>query len=334
MNARHFHRVPRTALYVLCGSLVALMGLPKLYSQELPRRRSPWLPRSLTIESSGAGKWAFGREIGIDEVRLGSVLGFGRNLSLVAVAKSRVGTDAKWNDWDKRENGLTELFFQYYRRLSILPYGLQFRAKAGKVEWYPIFTDPELIIENMDLYLHPKSIYGVNLTTDVPLTSKDYLNAHVDFSSGDLSSAKPIPTFNNAFLRFTPGLFIKDLGLSTQIGRTEGTMHIVSEAFVHYSPTFFGNLEVDFGLGKLPGHDSTPYGARIAVERSFKYVALGGYYEWRLGQPKGERFMAFSWRIISPPQLARFMSTFHVMYSVGTNTLWAAIPFVEASIGW
>ncbi|MCX6841243.1 MAG: hypothetical protein NTX53_03015 [candidate division WOR-3 bacterium] len=334
MNARSFHHVPRTALYLVCGSLVVLLGLPKLYSQELPRRRSSWIPRSLTIESSGAGKWAFGREIGIGEMRLRSVLGFGWNLNLVAVATSRVGTDAKWNDWDKRENGLTELFFRYSKKFPILPYGLQVRAKAGKVEWYPIFTDPELIIENFDLYLHPKSIYGVNLTTDVPLTSRGYLNAHVDFSSGDLSSAKPIPTFKNAFLRFTPGLFIKDLGLSAQVGRTEGTRHIVSEAFVHYSPTILGDLKLDFRVGKLPGKDQTPYGARISLERPFKYIALGGYYERRLNQPAGRQIMGFSWRIISPPWLARFMSTFMVSYDTNTNTLWANIPLIAASIGW
>jgi len=172
MNARPFRHVPRTALHVLCGSLVALMGLPKLYSQELPKHRWSWLPSSFTTEASADAKWAFGREVGIDEIRLWSSVSFPNNLNLDAVVKSRVGTDAGLNDWGKRDNRLAELFFQYYRRFSILPYGLQFRAKAGKVEWYPIFTDLEQIIENMDLYLHPKSMYGANLTLDAPLVPK------------------------------------------------------------------------------------------------------------------------------------------------------------------
>lgn len=107
----------------------------------------------------------------------------------------------------------------------------------------------------------------------------------------------------------------------------------MSEAFVHYSPTLFGDLRIDLRAGKLPGMDQTPYGARISLEKPFKYVALGGYYERRLNQPAGRQIMGFSWRVISPPILAKLMGTFLLAYDLRTNALRATIPFIKMNIG-
>ena len=310
--------------------LIATMGFSKLYSQELPKDRYFWTPKSLIIDLTGDGKWTSGEGFGIDEMRLRSTLNFTENSRLVAIAESRVGTDAKWNDWDKRDNKLTQVYFQYNKRLLILPYGLFLNAKAGRVEWYPLFADPRLIIENIDLFLKPKSIYGIHLTLDLPLSPRGDLNAHIGVDSGDLSADRPKPTFNDAFIRFTPKL-LKDVGFCAQIGRTQGTKFLVSDAFFHYSPTFFGNLKIDLRVGKLAGKDETPYGARITAYKPFKYIGLGGYYERRLDQPENEQIVGFFGRIISPPKLAEFMDLFMISFDTNTNTLRANIQFIKTS---
>ncbi len=316
----------------LVAALAALAGLGRLYSQELPKRGPFWAPTSFSADLSGELMWSFGERVGMNEIRLWSSLSFPGHLSVCAVAKSRRDADPTSSFWGKRETRLAEAYLRYYAKLPVPPYGLRAIVKAGKVERYPRFSDLELIMENWDKYLNPDRFYGADVCLDIPLVRSGWLNAHADFSSGDLASSKPVPVLYNAFLRLTPDLFVKNFGLTAQVGRSEETKHWVSEAVVRYSPTVFRDLNVDLRAGRLPGRDSTPFGARISVWKPFKYIALGAYYERRLNQTAGTHLMGFSWRIIGPPWLARFMSTFLICYDTNTNTLWAHIPFVEVDI--
>jgi hypothetical protein len=316
----------------LVAALVTLAGFARLYSQELPKRGPFWVPTSFKVDASGDVMWDFGRRAGMNEIRLGSALYFPGNLSVCAVAKSRRDADSTSSFWGKRDIRLAEAYLRYSAKLPVPPYGLRAIVKAGKLERYPRFRDIELIMENWDEYLNPVRFYGADVGLDMPLVRSGWLNAHADGISGDLASSKPEPHLYNAFLRFTPNLFVKDFGVTAQVGRSEETDDWVSEAVVRYSPTVFRDLKVDLRAGRLPGRDSTPFGARISVEKPFKYIALGAYYERRLNQPAGTQFMGFSWRIIGPPWLARFLNTLLICYDTNSNTLWAHIPFVEVEI--
>lgn len=326
---------------LLVAALIILAGLARLHAQELPKRRPFWAPTSFSADLSGELMWSFGERVGMNEIRLWSSLSFPGHLSVCAVAKSRRDADATSSFWGKRDIRLAEAYLRYYAKLPIPPYGLRAIVKAGKVERYPRFSDLELIMENWDKYRKPDRFYGADVCLDMPLARSGWLNAHADFSSGDLASNKPVPVLYNAFLRLTPDLFVKDFGLTAQVGWTEGTSdrtdlapHVrwVSEAVVRYSPTVFGDLNVDLRAGRLRGRDETPFGARISAWKPFTYIALGAYYERRLNQPAGTQYIGFSGRIIGPPWLARFMSTFLICYDTNTNTLWAHIPFVEVDI--
>ena len=323
--------VLRKSLHMV-AALATLAGFARLYSQELPKRGPFWAPTSFNADVSGEVMWDFGRRVGMNEIRLGSALSFPGHLSVCAVAKSRRDADSTSSFWGKRDIRLAEAYLGYSAKLPVPPYGLRALVKAGKVERYPRFSDIELIMENWDKYLNPDRFYGAYVSLDMPLAPTGWLNAHADFSSGDLASSKPVPVLYNAFLRFTPDLFVRDLGVTAQFGRTEGTSHLVSEAVVRYSPTVFRDLKVDLRAGRLPGRDETPFGARISVWKPFKYIALGAYYERRLNQPAETQYLGFSWRIIGPPWLARFMNTFLMCYDSNTNTIWAHIPFFEVDI--
>ncbi len=317
---------------LLVAALATLTGFARLYSQELPKRRPFWVPTSFNADLSGEVMWDFDRRVGMNEIRLGSSLSFPGHLSVNAVAKSRRDADSTSSFWGKRDIRLAEAYLRYSAKLPVPPFGLRAIVKAGKIERYPRLSDIELIMEHWDKFLNPDRFYGADVSLDMPLARSGWLNAHADGISGDLASTKPEPHLYNAFLRLTPDLFVKDFGLTAQVGRSEETKHWVSEAVVRYSPTVLRDLTLDLRAGRLPGRDSTPFGARISVWKPFKYIELGAYYERRLNQPAGTQFMGFSWRIIGPPWLARFMSTFLISYDTNTNTLWAHIPFVEVDI--
>ncbi|MBN2466127.1 hypothetical protein JXD38_10955 [candidate division WOR-3 bacterium] len=317
---------------LLVTALATLAGFARLYSQELPKRGPFWIPTSFSADLSGDVMWDFGRRAGMNEMRLGSEFRFPGNLSVCAVAKSRRDADSTSSFWGKRDLRLAEAYLRYSAKLPVPPYGLRAIVKAGKLERYPRFSDIELVMENWDAYLHPVRFYGADLSLDMPLVRSGWLNAHADGISGDLASSRPEPHLYNAFLRLTPDLFVKDLGLTAQVGLNEGTDDLVSEAVVRYSPTVFRDLKVDLRAGRLPGRDETPFGARISAWKPFKYIALGAYYERRLNQPAETQYLGFSWRIIGPPWLARFMNTFLICYDTNNNTLWAHIPFVEVDI--
>ncbi len=164
------------------------------------------------------------------------------------------------------------------------------------------------------------------MRADAPLNSKGTLLAHLGSHSGDLISQDVKPVINDAYLRYTPQL-MTDVGVKVQVGESQATRHFVNEAFINYTPRFF-EIFFDVRIGKLAGVDDTPYGIHFGVERVFKFVRLGGYYERRLNQAEGERILGFYWSFVSSSIVGRLYNVYHLVYDTNTNTLRFFLPFI------
>jgi hypothetical protein len=328
-----YRRISGTTL-ILGLILCILSAFSCLYSFTVNQSDSEsfWIPNSLTIDLSADGKYSFSDGFGIDSIRLWNELGFTHRLSLVAVAESRVGINSEWDEWNERDNKLTQVYFRYNRMFSLLSYGVYTNSKIGMLERYPRFTDPLLIIENHELYFRPERIWGISTGMDARLGSFANLSIHTNLDSGDLSSNKPRPDIPNLYLRFRPEIYT-DFGIAGHVGRIEGSKYLVGECFVYYSPTFFEDLETEVRLGKLAGRDETPYGVHFSVKKAFKYVSIGGFYQRRFNQPKGDKILGFYLSFISPKPLVDFMNLYRPTFDTNTNTLRANIPFFSAIIG-
>lgn len=324
--------VRRKVLAAIAGYLLVSSAVVVSAQEGLPPKPPARFFNRFSIELSGNGKWNFtGEGFAMENFRLWTTLSIMRHLNFITLTESSVEKDAEWDDWEARENRLAQCYLHYYRTFSLLPYGFTLDAKAGKLEWYPNFSDMQFIVENIDLYEEPPSMYGASLRLTIPLNKKESLYAHFGGYSGDLSADKIEPELKDAYLRVTPELF-KDVGLKAQIGQSEGTKHLVKEAYLSYAPTFFGNLTLDTRIGKLAGRDETPYGIHLGISRKFKYIELGGYYERRLEQdPDTEHILGFYWTILAPEPLVKFINEFHIMYDTNSDTLHFTIPFLRVS---
>jgi hypothetical protein len=336
-NPVMMHRI-RFVVLILIASLAATMvsaqdttDVPR--GTEVPGNEVDDFHPSLSFDISSDARWRSGDGFAMEQGRLWTALRITPEISLLGLVRSPLDTSLNWYDFGRRRYNVAQLYAQYRNTLSISDIDVDYTARAGKLEWFPSFTEPRLVIEHIDEYLNPTSFYGVNLSAGAMLYEPFRISAYAEGFSGDLIDQNVKPQLTEAVLRAEPQL-IGDLGIRAQVGKSPASIHAVNYAYLNFRPTFLEYLTLDLRGGKLAALDQTPYGVHVGLIGTFEYIELGGYYERRIDQEPGTQILGFYYRIIGPPLLARILGTYQVLYDFNTNTLRFTIPFIAVNFNW
>lgn len=291
-----------------------------------------FIPRSTTIDLNTNFHWFMHKGLNskwTDQMYINARFKYTRNIDIVIVNKTKSVND-------KLENTFSDIYINYRNdfkandKIPLFKYGSYLDLKIGMLEWFPTFTNVQLILENVDKYINPSHIYGGSVLSRTPLTRDKSLNFQLAAHTGDLIYNDLDPELLDLYLNYTK-IFIYKLGISAQIGRAQGSKDFVNFAHIIYQPKL-EEIQMDIKVGKLPTYEETPYGFHIGFSRNFKYISLGGYYEKRIDQNTKGNIAGVQWSIIGPPKLAKFVNTFNVFYDFNTTTLWMWIPIIKIDI--
>ena len=324
----------KTGNYLLLIILAYLSGTTIVFSQDSIKHTPFFIPQSLSFNVNSNFHWYVNDGINTnftDQMFVRADLKYSRNFDLIIINKTK-----SYNS--DLQNRFSDAYFNYRNNfkadasIPIFRYGSYLDLKVGVIEWYPTFTNVQLILENAEKFLNPPQIYGGSLVSRTPLTNDRSLNVHLSAHTGDLINHKLDPQLLDLYLNYTK-LFKYQLGISTQVGIAQGSKHVVNFAQILYQPKL-ENMQLDFKLGKLPTYDETPYGIHLGFTRKFKFISLGGYYERRLDQNTKGEIAGVQWSIVGPPKLAQLVSTFNLFYDFNTNTVWMWVPLIKIDISY
>ncbi len=303
-------------------------------AQQIDNEYLDFAPLNLRTSLAADGKIGFGKtdpSFGINQIRWNSYLTLKNNVVIGAEVKSNKGNNAYWYEFDKRTTKLSQLYLQYSNTFKIFKFDLTFNVRMGKLEYFPTYTEPQLILDNIDQFLNPPSFYGAMFDANVMFWKPINLEGHFNANSLDVRDESYKGSINDAYLSINPELKFK-LGARVSAGKIQGTKYGVNEAYAYYAPFIQKTVRLDLRAGKLPGLDETPYGVRIGGEGYFKYFALGAYYERRLNQDNENKYIGFYWRIINPPELVSFLNSYQIIYDTNSDVLRFNIPFLTVTI--
>lgn len=322
----------KTGKYLLLIFITHLSGTAFVFSQGAAKQTPFFVPQSAMFGAYSNFHWFLNDGFDAnftDHLYLRASLKYGRNFELVVINKTKFKSDS-------HQNKFSDIYCNYRgnikdnARVPIFRYGTYLNLKIGVIEWYPTYTNVQLILENAEKFINPSQIYGGSIISITPLTRDKSLNINIGAHTGDLMHNDLDAELVNLFLNYTKK-FKYSLGVSTQVGIAQGSRHVVNFAQVLYQPRL-EKMQFDIRIGKLPTNDETPYGIHLGINRTFKYISLGGYYERRLNQETKGEIAGISWNIIGPPKLAKFVSTFNLFYDFNTNTIWMWIPLLKIDI--
>jgi hypothetical protein len=281
------------------------------------------------IDEGISGQW-------VDEFRLRSQLYLHNHISLVMEEKMRFYSDKP------TENVLTKGYIQYSNVFSHEGWFPLFRERsyvniqAGRMEWFPHYRDIRLMSENFDRFRNPMAFYGLAYSLRMPLVSGGWLKLTVNGHYGDWGNDGVPSKLRNLYLDYQRD-FVKNFGLALRGGKMENSRYLMNFAYLYYTPKV-EKIQLGFRVGKLLSLDDIPYGAEIRLERTFKYIALGGYFQQRLNQKShfeetgGEsQIFGFTWRILAPEKLKQIFDSYQFIYDTNTKTLRFVIPVMLAN---
>lgn len=296
-------------------------------------------PRALTLYANGNGMWEISEGVSgqwMDFLRIRGQLLLGWHLSLVAEDITRIYKNGPV------VNELAQAYVQYSnavshkRKFPLFRYPTLITISTGKLVWYPTFRDPRLIAENIDLFKDPVSFYGISADLNMPLLRDRSLSIRISGHTGDLIGNATGPQLENLYVNFRHAIY-KKFGIAVQVGIAQGSQHVINYAYLYYVPKI-EQLQIGLKAGKLVSLDAIPYGFEISIERRFKYIAIGGYYQRRINQrsyfeqqKEGSQIFGFTWRITGPPKLKYIFDTYQFIYDSNTQTFRFIIPFCMAN---
>lgn len=308
-----------------------LLGFSNYIASQSNQVLNNQLIKSLTFDISADGRYGFGSDrkgFQLGEIRFRTTYSINKNFNFVAIFRSRVPVNIKWDDWKNRINEFSEIYLHYFDFFNIEFLRLSLNSKIGKVEYFPKFEDTRLIVENFDLYLRPPQFYGATLTLNITTRKLNFVSFFFDGISGDITDFNSLkPDIKELVFRFYP-TFFKDFSFYSQIGRSLSSIHVINYAYFIYSPGLFNYFNFSIKLGKLPALDAAPYGVRFTIEREFNFLLIGGYYERRINQPPGGSIIGFYWRILKPDELVEIFGAYRFMYDSNAGVLAFNIPFL------
>ena len=318
--------------YILLIIITYFSGITIVFSQDSIRKTPFFIPKISSLNINSNFHWFINDGINTnftDQMYIRANFKYSYKFELVVINKTKLKNDTL-------QNKFSDIYFSYRNnfkanaKIPIFKYGSYLNLKVGILEWFPKFTNVQLILENAEKYINPSQIYGGSINSVTPLTRDRALKINLSAHTGDLINKELDPEILDLFLNYTK-IFKYNLGVSTQIGIAQGSKHVVNFAHLLYKPKL-ENMQFDVRIGKLPTIDETPYGIHLGITRKFKYISLGGYYEKRLNQDTKGEIAGVSWSIIGPPKLAKFVSTFNLFYDFNTNTIWMWILILKIDI--
>lgn len=324
----------KTRKYLLLIIIIYISGTTSVFSQDSTKHTPFFIPKLATFKVTSNFHWFINDGIDAsftDQMYVQANLQYSRNTELVIRNRTRSINNSL-------QNKFSDIYFNYRKNfkakknIKIFKYGSSLNLKVGVIEWFPIFTNVQLILENAEKYINPSQIYGGSIVSITPLTKDKSLRVQLGAHTGDLINNKLDPEIFDLFLNYTK-VFKYNLGISTQVGIAQGSQHVVNFAQITYQPKF-EKLQLDIRAGKLPTHDESPYGIHLGLTRRFKYISLGGYYERRLNQDTQGEIAGIQWNIIGPSKLAKFVSSFNLYYDFNQNTIWMWIPILKIDINY
>lgn len=296
------------------------------------KNRSFFIPQSTVVAINSNFHWfiydGFKGKF-IDQAYISANIRYNRYIQIVIINKT------KYNN-SHLHNKFSDVYFNFTKnfkantRAPIFKYVSFVNLKVGKLEFFPTYSNVQLILENADKFIEPRQIYGACIHTITPFLRDKSLNINLTAHTGDLIYRKVKQELINLNMNYTK-LFKYNLGVSVQVGIAEGSRHIVNFAHFLYQPKL-KEMQFDFRIGKLPTHDESPYGIHVGFSRRFKYLVIGGYYEKRINQHFKGEIAGVQWNIIGPPKLAKLVSTFNFAYDFNMNTIWMWIPILKIDI--
>jgi len=222
---------------------------------------------------------------------------------------------------------------QYHNRVKFsfgkkaFPHRVLVSAILGYQQWRPRYRISRLLFENPRSYFNPERFLGLSYSIDVPLTRYKSWSVSYRGYTGKAPSAGSIQLLTSEFFLRGSESWKNGFGFQCQVGLAPGIWHLVNLAVLTYRHTY-EKVRISIKLGKLVGVNRAPYGARLAVNRSFRFISLGFYYEERLGYT-GDHIAGINIRVIGPSKLSKMLNTFRFGYSVNTNSLYCFIPLVR-----
>lgn len=265
------------------------------------------------------GNWA-------DQMYFNGKFKFSKEIDIALVDKTRL-IDGKFS------NKLTDAYISYTKtfktnkKIPVFNQGFNLNVRIGMFEWFPTYTNVQLILENADKFINPAAVYGGSIIIKIPAFKDKSLNIQFSAITGDVIFNKIKPQLLDLYANYTK-IFKYNIGISVQAGIAEGSMQLLNFAELLYQPKL-EKIELDIRAGKLPTYDDSPYGIHIGFTRKFKYIMLGGYYEKRYKQNTRGQIAGFQWGIVGPPKLVKVFSTFNIFYDFNTTTLWMWIPVIK-----
>lgn len=318
--------------FILLIYIFFIAEIKYIYSQDTIEKMPFLIPQTTSFNVNSNFHWFISDGINTnftDQMYVRANLKYSRNFELVVINKTKLKNDTL-------QNKFSDIYFSYRNNfkaneeIPVFKYGSLMNIKVGILEWYPSFTNVQLILENAEKYMNPPQIFGGSINSNTPLTRDRSLIINLGAHTGDLINKKLDPELYDLNMNYTK-IFKYNLGISAQVGIAQGSQHLVNYAHILYQPKL-EKMQIDVKIGKLPAYDVTPYGIHLGVTRKFKYISLGGYYEKRLNQNINGEIAGITWSIIGPPKLAKFVSTFNFFYDFNTNTIWMWIPIMKIDI--
>jgi hypothetical protein len=293
-------------------------------------------PTQFSFDTYTYGMWEFNDGLtgqSLNELRFRAQMLTKSGLGVLIENKSRFYQDKS------TENDFSQYYLQYAKSLShkgwfpLFKFPSQVLLKAGKIAWYPTFRDIRLISENLGLFRDPYSFYGISADIRMPLLKDRSLVARVSGYSNDFKDNKQDAEIRNAYLGYKKNLY-KNFGFAIQAGKMQGSIHLINFAYLFYRPKI-EKIQLGFKVGKLLSLDQIPYGFEARIEREFKFIALGFYYQRRIDQKSyydkisnNSQIFGFTWRFIGPKFLKKIIDTYQLVYDSNTETLRFSIPIL------
>ena len=99
-----------------------LLGFSNYIASQSNQVLNNQLIKSLTFDFNADGRYGFGSDqkgFQLGEIRFRTTYGINKNFNFVAIYRSRIPANIKWDDWKNRKNEFSEIYLHYLISLTL-----------------------------------------------------------------------------------------------------------------------------------------------------------------------------------------------------------------------